>query len=322
MPSFLTFLLGLGALIIGASLLIRGGSSLAFRAGISPFVIGITLVAFGTSSPELAIAIQSSLSGQGTLSVGNLIGANIVGLFLILGLIGIIRPSRIPSQGLSLHLPMMVLSTGAVFLLLQDGDLNQFDGAILIAIAVIYALLIVGAMRRGLLGREPKVSQTDDAEPPHDKVGVSILRLLAGLAILVIGSDIAVAAAVDMARELGLSNTLIGLTVVALGTSAPELTTAVMASIRRERQLALGNIFGSVVFNNSLIIGIAGVLSSNQVLLDLTTVRVDLPVLLAASVLAIPILVSGRRIVRIEGVALVIAYLLFLSFVILVQAQV
>ena len=323
MPSFLMFLLGLTALIIGASLLVRGGSSLAFRAGISPFIIGITLVAFGTSSPELAIATSSSLSGEGTLSVGNLIGANIISLLLILGLLGIIRPSRIPGQGLWLHLPMMVLSTGAVFLLLQDGELNQLDGAILIAVAATYILLIVGAVRRGEIGSKVGSADldSDDAEPPHDGVWVSILRLLAGIAILVVGSDVTVSAAVDLASGLGLSNTIIGLTIVALGTSSPELATAVMASIRRERQLALGNIFGSVIFNNSLMLGVTGALSINRIMLDLTTVRVDLPVLLAASVLAIPILVSGRRIVRMEGIALVVAYLAFLSFVILVQAQ-
>lgn len=321
MPSFLTFLLGLTALIVGASLLIRGGSSLAFRAGISPFVIGITLVAFGTSSPELAIAVQSSLAGQGTLSIGNLIGANIISLLLIMGLIGIIRPSRIPAQGLRLHLPMMVLSSGAVFLLLQDGNLNQLDGAILIAIAAVYLILIISSIRRGALGGEASGSDSDDAEPSHDRTGVSVLRMFAGLAILVVGSEFTVSSAVEMASGLGLSNTLIGLTIVALGTSAPELTTAVMASIRRERQLALGNIFGSVVFNNSLIIGVLGALSLSPLTLDLTTLRVDVPVLLAASVLAIPILVSGRRIVRIEGILLVIAYLAFLSFVILVQAQ-
>ena len=322
MPSFLTFLLGLAALIIGASLLIRGGSSLAFRAGISPFIIGITLVAFGTSSPELAVAIQSAVSGEGTLSVGNLIGANIIGLLLILGLLGTIRPSRIPGQGLRLHLPMMVLSSGAVFLLLQDGDLNQLDGALLIAVAATYLLLIGGALRRGAIGRSSAPeADADDAEPQHDPIGVSILRLLAGLAILVLASGVTVSAAVELANNLGVSNTIIGLTIVALGTSSPELTTAVMASIRRERQLALGNIFGSVIFNNSLMLGVTGALSANRVLLDLTTVRVDLPVLLAASVLAIPILVSGRRIVRFEGIALIAAYIAFLSFVILVQAQ-
>lgn len=321
MPSLLTFLLGLAALIFGASLLIRGGSSLAFRAGISPFVIGITLVAFGTSSPELAIAIQSSIAGQGTLAIGNLVGANIISLLLILGLIAVIRPSRIPAQGLRLHLPMMVISSGAVFLLLQDGELNQLDGAILIAVAVVYLLLIMGNVRRRMLARDTSDVDSDDAAPPHDAVGVSILRLLAGLAILVVGSDATVNSAVEMAAGLGLSNTLIGLTVVAIGTSAPELTTAVMASIRRERQLALGNIFGSVVFNNSLIIGIVGALSFNPLMLDLATVRIDLPVLLAASVLAIPILVSGRKIVRVEGIVLILAYLAFLSFVILVQVQ-
>lgn len=321
MPSFLTFLLGLAALVIGASLVIRGGSSIAFRAGISPFVIGITLVAFGTSSPELAIAVKSSLSGEGTLSVGNMIGANIISLLLILGLIGVIRPSRIPSQGLHLHLPMMVLSSGAVFLLLQDGKLNQLDGAILIAVAVCYVLLIIGRVRRGSLGRDPLPADPDDAPPPHDRVGQSVLRLIAGFAVLIVGSEFTVSSAVDLASGLGLTNTVIGLTVVALGTSAPELTTAVMASIRRERQLALGNIFGSVVFNNSLILGMVGALSFTPLTLDLTTVRVDLPVLLAASILAIPILVSGRRIVRTEGIILIAAYLAFLSFVILVQAQ-
>lgn len=305
----LLLIAGLVALVAGAELVVREGSALAGRLGVHPIVVGMTVVALGTSLPELAIGINAAQQGNGGLAVGNIVGTNLVNVLLILGVSALLLPVDFERRTLRFDLPVM--SGAAVLLLIlgADGSLSTSDGLWLCAYGCVYlGGLIVSVRRR----------REEPAARPHDdrRVGTRVTWLIAGLAVVVAGSELLVDGAVGVARQLGMSDALIGLTIVAIGTSAPELVTTIVSTVRGDRSIALGNLLGSSVFNIALILGPTVLVSPGAVPVPEDILAVDLLLLVATATICVPLFWSRRRLGRIEGglfVATYVAYLVWLA---------
>jgi len=310
---------GLIALLAGAELLTRAGARVAAGLNIPPIVIGLTIVAIGTSAPELAVGIQAARSGFGDLAVGNIAGTNMVNLLLILGLSALMRPVILHARTLRWDAPMMALAALALLLLALDARLTVADGAILLAIALGYSVLIVLASR----GETALVlaEYAEETPPPPRRFGPAMLlqmaALLAGIVVVVLGAEWLVRGAVVVAAQVGVSDAVIGLTIVAIGTSAPELATSVVSTIRnRHRDIAIGNLVGSTVYNVSLILGASALAGGNSLTLEAPLVRVDIPLMTLAVFACVPVFVTGRRVSRIEGGLFVAAYAAYLAYLI------
>ena len=258
----LWFILGLAALVLGAELLVRGASRLALAFGISPLVVGLTVVAFGTSTPELAVSVQSAWAGQVDIALGNVIGSNIFNVLFILGASALIVPLTVHQQVIRQEVPIMIGASLLLWVLATDGGIARWEGLLLTALVVGYTLLLIRQSRRETAATQAAVdAEYAEAFVPagtdwRDHWGVQLLLILAGLALLVLGARWLVEAAVNFARVLGVSETVIGLTIVAVGTSLPEVATSIMAAIRGERDIAVGNVVGSNIFN---LLGIGGI---------------------------------------------------------------
>lgn len=315
----LLLIVGLVVLVLGADLLVRGASKLALSFGLSPLVVGLTVVAFGTSAPEIAVSVGAVLEGNGGLAVGNVVGSNIMNVLLILGLSAMIVPLRVDAQVVRQEVPIMV---GASVLLLAqslDHELGLFDGIVLFVLQVGYVVFLVRQSRA-----QNKVTQLGYAhEFPQatgwaSKLPVQVALILVGLGGLVLGAELFVSSAVEIAHALGVSDLVIGLTVVAIGTSMPELATSLMAARRGERDIAVGNAVGSNIFN---ILGCMG-LSSLAAGLDGITVPpaalgFDLWIMVAVAIACLPVFLSRHEIARWEGALFVFYYLAYVSFLVL-----
>lgn len=316
------FLAGLMALIFGAEFMVRGGAEVAARLGISPIVIGLTVVSIGTSLPELAVGVVAVQEGSGALAVGNIAGTNVVNLLLILGMSALLVPLRMAARTLRFELPVMAGVAVLMLVLSLDGVLSRVDGIILVAGALAYTVALIRTTRR----ETAAVVHEYDEEYPHGEVAVRsrtplhVGMMLGGIAVVVIGADWLVDGAVGMARGFGVSDALIGLTVVAIGTSAPELVTTVVSTLRGDRDIAIGNLIGSSIYNILLILGITCLVPAGGLLLPDSLVRIDIPIMVAVAVVCIPIFLSGRRVSRLEGGFMVAAYLVYLAFVVSTQS--
>jgi cation:H+ antiporter len=315
------FLAGLGTLVLGAELLTRGGSWLAGRLGIRPIVIGLTVVSIGTSMPELAIGVVAASEGGASLAVGNIAGTNVVNLLLILGLSALIRPLSLQMRTLRFDLPMMSVAALLLWVLAFDGTLTRGDGLILLLAAVAYTAVVVYTSRTE--GREVAAEYAGALDTGR-RAGVAplignVALLAGGIAIIVLGADWLVDGATGMARAFGVSDALIGLTIVAIGTSAPELVTTVVSTVRGERDIALGNLLGSGVYNIALVLGLTCLAAPRALQLESALVRIDIPIMVAATLVCIPIFVSGRQVTRVEGGAMVAAYFGYLAFLLTTQ---
>lgn len=313
---------GLAALVVGAELLVRASARLARRLGVAPMIIGLTIVAIGTSAPELAIGIDAALIGAGDIVVGNIAGTNVVNLMLILGFSALLRPLPLHGRTLRLDLPMMSLTAVVLLALVADRRLSRLDGALLVAIAVGYTVVIVRSSRRE--SADVRLEYEEETPPPaHGRSAALIAAeccvLLAGIVVIVTGADWLVNGAVDFARRFGVSEAVIGLTIVAVGTSAPEFATMVVATIRDHRDVAVGNLIGSSVYNIALILGVTALVPSDGVELAAQLVRIDLPLMVAAVLVCVPAFVSGRELTRLEGGSFVLAYLLYLGYLLFVR---
>ncbi len=316
---------GLVALIVGAEVIVRYGTRLAERLRISPLLIGLTIVSIGTSAPELAVGIDAMIRDQGSLVLGNITGTNMVNLLLILGLAAAIRPIELPRHTLRLDLPAMVISSVLLLLLTLDGGLATWEGTVLLAVAIGYTLLLVRAARResGAPAAEQAAQQAAlDALPRNGRrtVALELALLLAGTVMVVKGADWLVTGAVGIAAQLGVSETLIGLTIVAIGTSLPELATTLLATIRGSRSIAVGNLIGSSSYNLTFILGTSMLFGPPVVGVDRQLVLVDLPFMVGAALLCIPVFLTGSRISRREGIGFVVAYAAYLTYLILLRA--
>ena len=318
MLNLLLFLAGLAALIGGAELLVRGASRLALSFGISPLVVGLTIVAFGTSAPEMAISAGAVLGGQTGLAVGNVVGSNIANVLLILGMTALVAPLVVSRQLIRLDVPIMIGASLVTFGLAWDGQLSRIDGAILFSAVVIYTLfLVISSRRESAAAADDEFAKEfglDEPAKPHAGL-INAGLVLAGLVLLVVGSNFLVEGAVALARALGLSELVIGLTVIAVGTSLPELATSIMAAFRGERDIAVGNIVGSNIFNLLCVLGLASLVSPQAIGVSSNALAFDFPVMIAVAVACLPIFFAGYCIKRWEGalfLAYYVAYTLYL----------
>lgn len=304
---------GLLALLVGAEILVRGASRLSVTLGVAPLVIGLTVVAYGTSAPELAVSVRAGLAGRAGLAVGNVLGSNLFNVLFILGVSAILTPLDVSRKLIRIDVPILIAVTALVYGLGLDGRLGRFDGLLLVGLAVAYTGFQFVAGRRGDEPHRGAGFQDGDADGPRWPAHVALV--LAGLALLVVGSGWLVDGAVALARWMGVSETLIGLTIVAGGTSLPEAATSLVAGLRGERDLATGNVVGSNIFNLLLVLGAAAALAPGGLPVPLHALRFDFPVVLAVAFACLPIFFTGHRIARWEGVlflAYYAAYVLYL----------
>ena len=304
--SLLWLAIGSAALYYGAEWLVGGGSKTAKKLGISPLIIGLTLVAYGTSAPELVVSVDAALAGEGGISIGNVVGSNICNIALILGLCAVITPLTVNRAMLKSDVPVMA-ATAVAFCLIywwQDG-IGRIGGLILFAGFVLYNIKVIISAKKEAAANSLNESAEEDGEKAEKPLYLYLLLAVFGLVVLVLGSKAFLRGAIEIAKLTGLSNTVIGLTIVAVGTSLPELATSVVAAIKGERDIAIGNVVGSNIFNILLIMGVAPLIA------PLTGANIqfwDLAALLATTFLLIPFMITGFRLNRAEGVILLAMY--------------
>ena len=309
---------GVAALIAGAELLVRGGAALAARLGISPLLIGLTVVALGTSTPELAVGIEAAIQGNGSLAVGNIVGANIINILLILGFSAALRPLAIQMQTLRLELPVIVLAAVTLFAFAWDGVLSRLEGVLLVTMGAAFTLALIHAARRESFKVKREFAREYSVRRlPGRQAVTEFLMLIVGIVVIVAGADWLVDGAVALARLWHVSDAFIGLTIVAIGTTTPELVTTIISTIRGERDIAIGNLIGSSVYNILVILGVTSITSTGGIDVGSHLIRVDIPVMVGVALLCIPVFLSGRRISRIEGGLFVSAYAAYLSYLII-----
>lgn len=321
MTLLLLFLAGLVLLLLGAELLVRGASRLALALGLAPIIVGLTVVAIGTSAPELAVSVGGALSGTPDLALGNVVGSNIANVLLILGLVALIVPLVVHRQLVWLDVPLMIAASLLCFGMALDGRIARWEGGVLVACAIAYIVFLIRMARR-----HPEQVPTDpalsDAEPaPKVGVGRQCLLMAAGLTMLIVGARLLVDAATQTASALGLSDLVIGLTVVAVGTSLPEIATSILSAIRGQRDLAVGNIVGSNIFNLLLVLGATAMIASDGVPVSPAAMRFDLPVMTAVAVACLPIFFNGHRIARWEGALFLGYYIAYVAYLLLAAAD-
>jgi cation:H+ antiporter len=309
-------IVGLVLLTAGAALLVRGASRLAFSLRISPLIIGLTVVAYGTSAPELVVSVDAALRGHTAIALGNVVGSNIFNILVILGLSAVIAPLTISSRLVRIDVPLMIGVSIVLFVMSLDGFVGRIDGALLVLGLVLYTLG-TWIWQRRMWGRTPAFANAGGDDPPGPRARTLVLDVgsaLLGLLILVLGARLAVAGAVDLAEALQISSLIIGLTVVSAGTSLPELATSILAALRGERELAVGNVVGSNIFNILGVQGIASLASWSGVSVDPALVHVDLPVMIAVSAACWPIFFSSYTMHRWEGLLFAGYFLAYLTY--------
>jgi cation:H+ antiporter len=309
MPFWLSLGLGLGLLIAGAEALIRGASGLALRWGVSPLLIGLTIVAFGTGAPEAIISVGSALTGRPEIAVGNVLGSNILNVFFILGASALATPLAISRQLQKVDVPIMIALSLLAWILSFDGSVGLVD-----SIALIIALVWYTALSIRLGRQRPSEPDSSQVRPVLGWPWLAAGALL-GLALLGVGARLFVEGSVELARLLGVSELVIGLTIVAAGTSLPEAATSIVAAIRREREIAVGNIVGSNIFNLTGVLGPTGLLAGGIAVPE-PCLRLDFPAAVAAAAICLPVFLSGSRISRSEGALLLAGYGVYLAILI------
>ncbi|HZJ95311.1 MAG TPA: calcium/sodium antiporter [Thiopseudomonas sp.] len=316
---FLYLVGGFILLVIGAEVLVRGAARLAARFGISPLVIGLTVVAFGTSAPEMAVSTQSAFLGQGDIAIGNVIGSNIFNVLVVLGLSALIIPLLVSRQLIRFDVPIMIAAGFLAWLLALDGSYSRLDGLILFACIIIYTgYLIISSLRAWKPGQKTDIDEYSAQVNPHRFATlINTAYILIGLVLLVGGSNLLVTGAVGLAQALGLSELVIGLTIIAAGTSLPELATSLLAAWKGERDIAVGNIVGSNLFNLLAVLGLAGLVSPEKIPVAQNAISFDFPVMLAVMVACLPVFFAGYRISRWEGALFFGYYIAYTAYLIM-----
>lgn len=312
-------ILGLALLVVGAESLVRGASRLAAALGISPLVIGLTVVAFGTSSPELAVSVQSALAGQANIAVGNVVGSNIFNVLFILGLSSLVIPLVVSRQLIRFDVPVMIAVSVLVLILGLDGAISRLEGFLLFLGIVLYTGYLIRLSRKETaLAKDEFSTEYGAQEPTSPKMVVTnLFFVLVGLGLLVLGSDLLVDGAVTIARYLGVSDLVIGLTVVAAGTSMPELVTSIVAAKKGERDIAVGNIVGSNIFNILCVLGLSALVSPTGVAISVAALSFDIPVMIAVALACFPIFFTGMVISRTEGALFTFYYIAYTAYLVL-----
>lgn len=317
------FIPGLIALIVGAELLVRGASKLALSFGISPLVVGLTVVAFGTSSPELAVSVQSAWSGSVEIALGNVVGSNIFNVLFILGLSALIAPLIVNQQLIRQEVPIMIGVSLLLWLVASDGGISRYDGLLLAGLLMTYTFFVIRQSRRenttSIQAEYAEAMPEGDGRASHWTI--QLVLVLSGLALLILGAHWLVEAAVTLARRAGLSELVVGLTIVAAGTSLPEVATSIMAALRGQRDIAVGNVVGSNIFNVLGVLGVSAAVAPNDLTVTPSMIAFDLPVMVAVVVACLPIFFTGRLIARWEGALFLGYYLAYTAYLILAATR-
>ena len=321
--TFVWLVVGLVCLVVGAEWLVRGASSLAARLGIAPIIIGLTVVAFGTSAPEMAVSVSGALSGSADVALGNVVGSNTFNILFILGLSAAVSGLTINQRLLRLDIPILLAVSLITYALAANGLIGRLEGVLLFAGIIAYTAWLIIASRREAATESAEVKEeyeqavrTTEGSAITKSSAFQIGLVIAGLALLVLGSRLLVNSATEIASSLGVSELVIGLTIVAAGTSLPELATSVLAAIRGQRDIAVGNVVGSNIFNLLAVLGASALVSDAGIEVSSQALRLDFPVMLAATVVLIPICWNGFHIRKWEGAVLTAFYAAYVAYLI------
>jgi cation:H+ antiporter len=314
--------IGLVLLVVGAEWLVRGASRLAQAFGVSPLVIGLTVVAFGTSAPELAVSAFASYQGNADIALGNVVGSNIFNVLIILGISAVVMPLVVHTQLIRLDVPLMIAVSGLVYLLALDGTISRLEGIGLFVGIILYTWLLIYLSRRETKEAQAEFSSNSPEIAPR-KFGlwIDLFIIVAGLAALMVGSKFLIDSSTKIALALGISELIIGLTIVAAGTSLPELATSVVAAYRGQRDIAVGNVVGSNIFNILSVLGVSAILGQQGVAVSATALNFDIPVMIAVAVMCFPVFYTGYIISRGNGVLFLAYYVAYVTYLILQQYQ-
>jgi cation:H+ antiporter len=297
------FVAGLALLVLGGNALVRGASALAARLGVSPLAVGLTVVAWGTSAPELAVSLGAAFRGQGDIALGNVVGSNIVNVLGVIGASALAAPLFVSRRLVRLDVPILIGLSVAVYGLALDGRIGLLDGLLLVGAGVAYTVFALRTSR----GEAPPVAEA--GAPGHARaLAVQAALVLVGLVLLGLGGRLLVESATAFARTLGVSELVIGLTVVAFGTSLPEVAASVIAAWRGERDIAVGNAVGSNIFNLAAVLGLTSVVAPGGVPVAEAALALDLPVMIAVAVACLPLFFTGQAVARWEGMLLLAYY--------------
>jgi cation:H+ antiporter len=312
------FALGLTALVAGAEALVRGASKIALSLGVSSLVVGLTIVAFGTSAPEVAVSVGAALGGAPDIAIGNVVGSNVFNVLFILGVSALIAPLAVHSQLIRQEVPIMIGASLLLLVVVLDGRLGRTDALLLIVLLDVYTVFLIRQSRaesKEIRDEYESGLRRDGGWDGH--WAVQALLIVGGLALLVLGSKWLVDASVAFARAMGVSDLVIGLTIIAAGTSMPEVATSVMAAIRGERDIAVGNVVGSNTFNVLGCLGLSGLASSDGLAIAPAVMNFDIWVMIAVALACLPVFVSGREIGRGKGLLFLAYYAAYVAYLVL-----
>lgn len=312
----LLLVLGLAVLIVGGELLVRGAVGLSSAMKISPLVIGMTVVSFGTSAPELLVSIQSAMSGNPGIAIGNVIGSNIANLALVLGITVVIFPIVAEKQTKKLDYPIMMFATFLFYIFALNLNLEFVEGLAFILILLGFTYYLISSSRKSTKKEIAEMEVlSDELIEESSSSSVSVIYLLAGLIGLYFGSDWFVGGATGIARSFNLSDSVIGVTVVALGTSAPELVASIMAALKKQSDISVGNLIGSNIFNIFAVLGITAMVK--PIAVDQSVMTFDMWWMIGISLLLIPVLYFGNKIGKVKGIVLILSYVTYIALVVL-----
>ena len=323
--NLLMFVGGLVLLVVGANALVRGASKLALSFGISPLVVGLTIVAFGTSAPEVAVSVGAVLDGNADIAIGNVVGSNIFNVLFILGISALITPLIVNVQLIRQEVPIMLGASLLLLAMALDGSVSLLEGGLLVVLMVAYTVFLIVQSRRETAASQEDFVRENVPAGAGDwdaKLPAQLLLIVVGLAALVGGSEFLVEAAVNFAKALGVSDVVIGLTIVAAGTSMPEVAASITAAIKGERDIAVGNVVGSNTFNILGCVGLSGLASGAAGLgIAPSIMAFDMWVMLAVALACLPVFMTGREIARWEGGVFLGYYVAYVAYLILAAQQ-
>lgn len=326
-----TFLAGLIIIIVGAELLLRGASHIATLLKIKPIIIGLTVVSVGTSMPELAVGITAAAEGKGTLAVGNIAGTNIFNILFILGLSAFIRPLPLHLLSIKLDVPVMIATALVLIAMAWDGTLTRTEGLALISAAIIYTIALIRLSQRESTAMRHEFAEEYGADSiklpagiilPRTRLNIGLwngLLLTVGIVLTVLGAEFMVAGATGIAQSYGVSDAVIGLTIVAIGTSAPEMASTMLATLKNDRDVAIGNLIGSGIYNVLVILGITAVAAPDGINVSDEILLIDLPLAAMVAIVCLPVFKSDRLVSRREGLFFVICYAVYFSSLLLLR---
>ncbi len=319
---------GLAILVFGADWLVKGASRLALAAGIAPLVVGLTVVAFGTSAPELAVSVTAAYSSANDIAVANVVGSNIFNVLFILGISALVAPLIVHQQLVRMDVPIMIGASILLLVLATDGVLGWWDGALLTTLIFAYTAFLIVESRRE---KNPEIvaeyagsvaaAAGDVVHVGKSSLPMHLLFIVAGLVALVFGSQLLVGGAIGFARVLGVNEVIIGLTIVAAGTSLPELATSVVAAIKGERDIAIGNIVGSNIFNICSVLGISSLASGGALVVAPGLLAVDIPLMIGVALICLPFFRTGYMLTRTNGAVFLGAYVLYVVYLVFKETQ-